>query len=222
MQIWSRPNPISDIGERSKAVYMVVIDLSQKALGRSAAIRQRRLAVLRLMLRGYSYSEAWDELSKKPWWRGWSAQAVASDMKILRKFIRDYGEVLPGYKEAVAWAISYYEDTIKEYDRLAREYEAMEKYELAARYRSMRDSLATKAFSALGVNALNLSVSPGAASGGSWEAVKVFFGIDIGEDTKGGSVAKSNSKSKGNKKRASNGTKGKKTKKGRSKGKNKG
>lgn len=184
---------------------MAVIDLSKEALGTSARIRRRRLAVLRYLLRGYTYSEAWEELRKASWWEGWSAQIVSNDMKHLRKFIKDYGDRLPGFQEAVAWALSYYEDTIKEYDRLARQYEEMEKYELAQRYRGMRDSLAMKAFNALGVNSFNISVSPGAAGGGNWEALRVFFGIDAqnAADKRAGNGKKKGTKAK--KKRSSKG-----------------
>lgn len=160
---------------------MVVIDLKKEALGASMKVRRRRLAVLRYLLRGYHYSEAWEELRTRPWWEGWSINTVRHDYEHLRRYIRDYGKDLPGMQEAIAQALTYYQQSIQEYDRLAKEMEQLDppRYDLAQRYRSMRDQVATKAFNALGVSSMTVGISPHMAQGQAWQAVKVFFGIDI-------------------------------------------
>lgn len=160
---------------------MVVMDLKKEALGASMKVRRRRLAVLRYLLRGYHYSEAWEELKTRPWWEGWSANIVRHDYGHLRKYIRDYGKDLPGMQEAIAQALAYYQQAIQEYDQLAMEMEALDppRYDLAQRYRGMRDSIATRAFNALGVSSMTMGISPHMAQGQTWQAVKVFFGIDM-------------------------------------------
>ena len=155
---------------------MAVIDWKKETLGRSAEVRRRRLAVLRYLLRGFTYSEAYDELSALSWWK-WSPAVVSADMHHLRRFIKDYGAELPEIREAVAWALSYYDDTIKEYSKIADRMEREGRDDLAVRYRSMRDGLATRAFNALGVSSVSVSVTAG-VGGNPWDAVKTFFGID--------------------------------------------
>ena len=182
---------------------MAVIDWKKETLGRSAEVRRRRLAVLRYLLRGFTYSEAYDELSRLKWWK-WSPQIVNNDMHHLRQFIKDYGAELPEIREAVAWALSYYDDTIKEYSKIAERMEREGRDDLAVRYRSMRDGLATRAFNALGVSSVSVSVTAG-VGGNPWDAVKTFFGIDARpqdddtNDTKGAGNGKKG-KAKGKRK----------------------
>ncbi len=200
---------------------MVVMDLKKEVLGASMRVRRRRLAVLRYLLRGYHSSEAWEELQSAPWWEGWSLTTVQRDYALLRSYIRDYGKELPGMQEAIAQALTYYQQSIQEYDRLAKEMEQLDppRYDLAQRYRSMRDQVATKAFNALGVSSMTVGISPHMAQGQAWQAVKVFFGIDISpqsdmpteattapsqaKKTKGAKSAKKKSSRKGKKGKSS-------------------
>ena len=155
---------------------MAIIDLRGAALGRNMQTQRRRLAVLRYMLRGYTAHEAHEVLSKLAWWRGWTQGTVENDMRHLKKYIRTYGKELPEVQEAIAWALSYYEDAMKEYDMKANQYEAQGADDLAIRYRAMRDALANKAFKALGISDLNLNIQGN--TGNSFQAVAAFFGID--------------------------------------------
>jgi len=186
--------------------YMVIMDLSDKVLGHTIKVRRRRLAVLRYLLRGYSAPEALEELQRLPWWEGWGVVAVRSDMRALREGIRAYGSELPEVQEAISWALGYYTDTIKEYEHLIKRFEREGRDDLAIRYRNMRDRLAEKAFSALGVS--NINITPGGMGGGSWESVKAFFGIEdmpAPEPPKpSGSKRSKKSKKKGVKKRIKN------------------